>query len=137
MTTASPNNSFVANGRLYILPTLTTDSLPESALLDGTVYNITGCTFNITQGQSYTEEVAGSLPPDVAAIGADHFDAAGYYKACSAVSNATAGQIINPVQSARLTTRKTASIKYGMVQVKAKIPTGLVFFFRLRMMLII
>ncbi|KIM48972.1 glycoside hydrolase family 16 protein [Hebeloma cylindrosporum] len=52
------------------------------------------------------------------------FDVAAYMKACSAVSNSTSRQIINPIQSAWLTTCKTASIKYGRIEVKAKIPTG-------------
>ena len=87
------------------------------------MYNITGCTFNITHGLSYTSSAVNSNAS--AAIAPDHpFDQAGYTKACSAISNATTGQVINPVQSARLSTRKSASIKYGRVEVRAKIPTG-------------
>ena len=123
MTTASSNNSYIKNGRLYITPTLTSDNIGVSALEDGTVYNITGCTYNITQGLSYTK--ATNAPTNSSASGTDQtFDLVAYTKACSAVSNATSGQIINPVQSARLSTRKTASIKYGRVEVRAKIPTG-------------
>ena len=125
MTTGSNNNSFVQNGHLYIVPTLTEDSIPLAQILDGSVYNMSDCTFNITRGESYTQSSKSSpLPYNTTAIGQDTFDAAGYYKACSAVSNATTGQIINPVQSARLSTRKSASIKYGKVEVRAKIPTG-------------
>lgn len=128
MTTSSPNNSFVLDGHLYIVPTLTTDSIPEDTMLDGHVYNISDCTFNITRGLSYTGSTQpGSTTPltyNTSAIGADTFDADGYYRACSAVSNATSGQIINPIQSARISTRKTASIQYGKVEVRAKIPTG-------------
>ncbi|KAF5364842.1 hypothetical protein D9757_011280 [Collybiopsis confluens] len=126
MTTDSENNSFVANGHLYILPTLTSDSIPLPAILDGHVYNISGCTFNITQGISYTDSSpsSGSSANETAIGSNDHFDAEAYYKACSAVSNATEGTIINPVQSARLSTRKTASMKFGRVDVVAKIPTG-------------
>ncbi|KAK7452157.1 hypothetical protein VKT23_012263 [Stygiomarasmius scandens] len=123
MTTESPNNSFVANGHLYLVPTLTSDSVPMSQILDGSVYNISGCTYNVTNGFSYTSS-SHNAPLHSSAIGADTFDADAYYKACSAVSNATRGQIINPVQSARLNTRRTASIKYGKVEVRAKIPTG-------------
>lgn len=124
MTTDSLNNSFVANGHLYILPTLTSDSVPMSQILDGYVYNITGCTYNITQGQSYTSSTGTGTTSNETAIGSDTFDADAYYAACSAVSNSTTGTIINPVQSARLSTRKTASMKYGRVEVVAKIPTG-------------
>jgi hypothetical protein len=90
------------------------------------VFNITGCTYNITQGISYTDSSSSSDPSvNETAIGsATAFDAEAYYKACSAVSNATAGTIINPVQSARLSTRKTASMKFGRIEVTAKIPTG-------------
>jgi hypothetical protein len=114
MTTASTNNSFVKDGYLYIVPTLTSDSLGSNAIVDNTVYNITGCTFNITR-------------PDNGYIiknGQRVFDSDSYYKSCSRVANATAGTIINPVQSARLTTRYSASIKYGRVEIKAKMPTG-------------
>lgn len=125
MTTASENNSFVENGHLYILPTLTSDSIPMADILDGHIYNISGCTYNITQGLSYTDSSStAATNVNETAIGSNTFDAEAYYKACSAVSNATAGTIINPVQSARLSTRKTASMKFGRVDVVAKIPTG-------------
>jgi beta-glucanase (GH16 family) len=55
------------------------------------------------------------------------FDANNYYKSCSSsrVADATAGTIItNPVQSARLMTRYSASIKYGRVEIRAKMLTG-------------
>lgn len=121
MTTASQNNSFVKDGYLYLAPTLTSDNLGYGAIDDGYVYNITGCTFNITHGSTYTDAQS-NTPLNV--NGNQTFDAASYYKACSAVSNSTTGQIINPVQSARLSTRRSASIKYGRVEVRAKIPTG-------------
>ncbi|KAF5370981.1 hypothetical protein D9615_006309 [Tricholomella constricta] len=34
------------------------------------------------------------------------------------------GQIINPVQSARISTKRSASTKFGKVEVRAKIPKG-------------
>jgi len=92
-TTNSDNNSYVENGMLYILPTLTADQLGQAAVFNG--YNLTapGCT-----SQNFTD--------------------------CNAVSNSTMGTVINPVQSARLSTRKSVSIKYGRVEVSAKMPTG-------------
>lgn len=119
MTTGSETNSNVKNGYLYITPTLTSDVIGEAAIIDGYVYNITGCTYNTTRGISYTSSQQTGSP-----TGADAFDVAAYTNACSAVSNATTGQVINPVQSARLSTRKSASIRYGRVEVRAKIPTG-------------
>ncbi|KAF9448411.1 glycoside hydrolase family 16 protein [Macrolepiota fuliginosa MF-IS2] len=123
MTTSSDNNSYVRNGHLYITPTLTSDAIGADAVVDGHIFNITDCTFNITQGLGYTSSIPQFV--NTSAIGMDQaFDADGYYRACSAVSNATSGQIINPVQSARISTKKTASIKYGRVEVVAKIPKG-------------
>jgi beta-glucanase (GH16 family) len=116
MTTTSTNNSFVKDGFLYIVPTLTSDQLGSNARADGTVYNMTDCTFNLTR-------------PDNGFItknGQRVFDADNYYKSCSGVTNTTAGTIINPVQSARLTTRNSASIRFGRVEIRAKMPTGYV-----------
>ncbi|THH07347.1 hypothetical protein EW146_g9344 [Bondarzewia mesenterica] len=44
--------------------------------------------------------------------------------ACGAVSNRTAGTIINPVMSARISTKGKKSIRYGRVEVRAKLPRG-------------
>jgi len=43
---------------------------------------------------------------------------------CSVQSNQLLGKVINPVQSARITTQGKKSIKYGKVQVTAKLPRG-------------
>jgi len=43
---------------------------------------------------------------------------------CVAITNLTSGQIVNPVQSARLNTIKKGVIKYGRVEVTAKLPVG-------------
>ena len=114
MTTASTNNSYVQNGYLYIVPTLTADNIGWDAVLDGTVFNITGCTFNETSPNN------GYITQN----GAQVFNEAGYLASCSAVSNSTAGTVINPAQSARITTRTSASIKYGRIEVRAKMPNG-------------
>lgn len=97
MTTDSDANSFVKDGKLFIMPTLTSDVIGRNAILDNHVYNITGCT-------------AAATPHNITA--------------CSAVANATAGTVINPVMSARLHTRGSKSIRYGRVEVKAKLPKG-------------
>ena len=90
---------------LYIVPTLTSDNIGNTA-----VYNISDCTFNITAPNNGTLN--------------GRFDEAGYLAACSAVSKATLGTVINPVQSARLSTRNSASIRYGRVEIRAKMPNG-------------
>ena len=99
MTTNSPNNSFVEDGKLYLVPTLTSDVIGKDAVLDGHTFNITGCTaVNVTTG-------------------------------CGAVSNLTAGTVINPVMSARISTKNSHHIQYGRVEVRAKLPRGCAIFF--------
>jgi len=44
--------------------------------------------------------------------------------ACTVSSNKLLGRVINPVQSARINTQGKKSIKYGKVQVRAKLPRG-------------
>ncbi|KAJ7692096.1 concanavalin A-like lectin/glucanase domain-containing protein [Mycena rosella] len=117
MTTASSNNSFLLDGNLYLLPTLT----PGFPFPDGTTYNETACTWNLTAAD-------GGNKPD------GTFDWDGYFAACSRTTNSTAGTIINPVQSARVSTLVSAggnasalaqgSIRYGRVEVRAKMPVG-------------
>jgi beta-glucanase (GH16 family) len=46
------------------------------------------------------------------------------YYSCVAATNTTNGTIVPPVRSARLTTKGSASIKYGRVEVVAKLPAG-------------
>ena len=95
-TTASNNNSFVQNGILYLVPTLTSDIIGEDAITNGYRLNLTTdrtCTStNVSQ--------------------------------CAAVSNSSQLTVINPVRSARLTTRNSASMRYGKVEIVAKFPTG-------------
>ncbi|KAI9805036.1 MAG: hypothetical protein M1833_006340 [Piccolia ochrophora] len=43
---------------------------------------------------------------------------------CVSATNITNGTIVNPVKSARLNTKKGATIKYGRVEVTAKLPGG-------------
>lgn len=117
MATDSSNNSYIKDGKLYIVPTLTSDNLGSAAIFNGSVYNITGCTYNTTQGSS-------SYTTTSSLIDGDDFDYDAYYTACSAVSNISTGAVINPVQSARLSTRGRASIRYGRVEIRAKMPVG-------------
>ncbi|KAI0357220.1 concanavalin A-like lectin/glucanase [Trametes cingulata] len=93
MTTDSANNSFVRDGHLYLVPTLTSDVIGYNNIFNGYTYNLTGCTdTNLT--------------------------------ACGAVSNETLGTVIPPVMSARIHTREPYSIKYGKVEISAKLPRG-------------
>ncbi|OZJ01690.1 hypothetical protein BZG36_05526 [Bifiguratus adelaidae] len=92
-TTDSSNNSYVSNGVLHIVPTLTEDVIGVGNLLNGYTLNLTGCT--------------GTMWSD-----------------CMRTSNSTNGTIINPVQSARLTTRNSVSINRGKIEIVAKFPKG-------------
>lgn len=47
-----------------------------------------------------------------------------YWANCVTTTNTTNGTIIQPVKSARLNTKKGATIKYGRIEVVAKIPQG-------------
>ncbi|KAJ7122680.1 concanavalin A-like lectin/glucanase domain-containing protein [Mycena crocata] len=136
MTTSSASNSFVRDGQLFLVPTLTSEVIPEGSILDGAVYNLTDCTYNVTHSSGYTTAGHGSaginttegmpagagggegIAPDAP------LDLAAYLRACSAVSNATEGRILPPVMSARISTRRSASLKFGRVEVRAKLPTG-------------
>lgn len=117
MTTSSTNNSYVQDGYLYITPTLTSDIIGMDNILNGYTYNLTDCTYNATNPES--------LP---GGANSSTFNANAYYQACGAVSNSSTGAIINPVQSARISTRNSASIRYGRVEVSAKLPRGSVSF---------
>ncbi|EJF59429.1 concanavalin A-like lectin/glucanase [Dichomitus squalens] len=95
MTTNSANNSFVRDGHLYIVPTLTSDVIGYNNVLGSPPYmfNLTGCTdANSTN--------------------------------CGAVSNASANVVIPPVMSARIHTKNQYAIKYGRVEISAKLPRG-------------
>jgi len=46
------------------------------------------------------------------------------YSDCVALTNTTNGTIVNPVKSGRINTKLGANIKYGRVEVEAKLPSG-------------
>jgi beta-glucanase (GH16 family) len=95
-TSASDNNSYISDETLYIVPTLTSDHLGVDAITNGYTLNLT------TDGTCTSSNVT----------------------QCGAVSNSSLGTMINPVMSARLSTKGKASIKYGKVEVEARMPTG-------------
>ncbi|EGE05576.1 glycosyl hydrolase [Trichophyton equinum CBS 127.97] len=100
-TTTDEKNVFVDGEGLHIVPTLTTEStsITPEQLVDGYTLNLTK---------------AGG---DGSCTGASN-------AACSIRSNKTTGAIIPPVRSARLNTRGKKSIRYGRVEVVAKMPRG-------------
>jgi Glycosyl hydrolases family 16 len=95
-TTQDPANSFVTNNTLFIMPTLTDQFLTEDQVNNG-------YTLNLTQQGSCTSMDVNN---------------------CVVVSNSSAQTVINPVRSARLSTKGSKSIKYGKVEVVAKLPVG-------------
>lgn len=55
---------------------------------------------------------------------ADGTCSSGLLHNCVTITNSTTGTIIQPVKSGRINTKKGATIKYGRVEVTAKIPEG-------------
>jgi len=94
-TTDDPLNSYISSDGLHIVPTLTLDT---TGITPDQLLD--GYTLNLT---SCTSTFASD---------------------CSVTSNATTSTIINPVRSARLSTKGKKSIKYGRVEVVAKLPAG-------------
>jgi len=96
-TTDSANAYTDANG-LHIVPTLTNES---TSITNAQIAN--GYTLNLTSDGTCTGTDASS---------------------CAIKSNSTIGTTIPPVRSARLNTMGKKSIKYGRVEVVAKLPVG-------------
>jgi beta-glucanase (GH16 family) len=93
------SNSYVEDGTLFIMPTETKDRFGA-------------------------DEVSGNKPTTIDLWGgapADECTANAFY-GCSRSSGG--GNVINPVQSARLRTANTFSFKYGRLEVEAKLPKG-------------
>ncbi|KAH8659712.1 concanavalin A-like lectin/glucanase domain-containing protein [Ilyonectria robusta] len=109
-TTKDKANSYVDAEGLHIVPTMTLEStdITYEQLVNGHTVNLT--TDGRADGKCTTDQTQ-----------ADDLDAR---YPCAAVSNATKGQIINPVRSARLNTRGKKTIRYGRVEVTARMPRG-------------
>lgn len=100
-TTTDPKNSYVDAAGLHIVPTLTnmTTNYTNEALYNGYSLNL-------------TRDGGDGTCTSTATI------------SCAIRSNSTLGTMIPPVRSARLITKGKRSIKYGRVEVVAKMPTG-------------
>jgi hypothetical protein len=88
--------SWVEDNVLYLAPTLTSEVLDKASIENGHTVNLT---------------VAGTCT-------SDNVDD------CARSSNSSTREIINPVQSARLNTKISKSIRYGKVEVEARMPAG-------------
>jgi beta-glucanase (GH16 family) len=94
MTTAGDENVYVENGNLFIKPTL-----QDATLIDQ------NSVIDLMKDGTCTSTVA---------------------KDCIAVTNSTNGNttIVPPTKSGRINTKKGATIKYGRVEVVARLPEG-------------
>lgn len=97
-TTSDPLNSYITPDGLRITPTLTNETT--------TITNVqieNGYMLNLTADGTCTDT---------------------WVNNCVISSNLSIGSIINPVRSARLSTKGRKSIKYGRIEVTAKLPKG-------------
>ncbi|OSX63056.1 glycoside hydrolase family 16 protein [Postia placenta MAD-698-R-SB12] len=93
---------------------MTTDSSNNSFVQDGRLYIAPTLTSNVIGHDNvmngYTYNITGCTSANSTA--------------CGVRSNLTTGTVINPAMSARITTRNSHSIKYGKVEIVAKLPQG-------------
>jgi beta-glucanase (GH16 family) len=170
MTTDSPSNVYISNGQLYIMPTLTSDTIDGGygAVMNNGSYQLPDCTTqggvvdqgawvqrrqndgttgnsnstgttdggygNSTTNGSGNSTTTGS--GNSTTTGSGNSTTTGSSNStttsnsttstnpCTAISNAQSGTVINPVMSGRLNTRGKRTIKYGRVEVRAKLPQG-------------
>lgn len=153
MTTTSDTNLYFSNGQLYILPTLSSLAIQGNIMQNGANYTLPGCTATQpaappatsanTTTNSTTTTRGGTRPTattssngTVAATQLAFVNlesrASGpttlNTSACTATTSDSLGTVINPVMSARINTKGKVGIRYGRVEIKAKLPRGYVFF---------
>ncbi|KAI8053111.1 concanavalin A-like lectin/glucanase domain-containing protein [Gilbertella persicaria] len=98
--TNNRSNSFVEDGILYLKPTLTSGTIGEDAVKNGGRISL------------YSGQPA-----------ADCTDNSNY--GCDRSSGAAAnGNYLNPIQSARIRTINSVTLRYGKVEVRARLPKG-------------
>lgn len=97
-TTASSDNCYVEDGKLYLVPTVQDWPQTTDSILNLTAEGV------CTADPGYSGRSAES--------------------SCVAIRNITAGTYLPPIQSARINTRNSHAIKYGRVEVTAKMPVG-------------
>lgn len=100
-TTTDPSNVYVDEKGLHIVPTLTNAT---TAITTDQMWS--GYMLNLTADGTCTEELGRGAA------------------ACVARFNATSGRMINPVRSARVNTKGKVGVRYGRVEVRARLPRG-------------
>ncbi|OAD74008.1 glycoside hydrolase family 16 protein [Phycomyces blakesleeanus NRRL 1555(-)] len=97
--TNNRSNSYVRDGVLYLHPTFTSEFMGEEAMKD-----------NGKKGQGIVSRAAQTIPIMVS---------------CERMSGAVSGgNYINPIRSARIRTLESVAIRYGKVEVRARLPRG-------------
>lgn len=125
-TTSNPDNSFVEDGKLYIVPTLTVSGRICSKYISDQVFTFFSFFSFFSSWQSDEIGVNAVTNGYVVNLTRDGTCTSTTAKDCVIFSNNTLSNIsiIPPIQSARLTTKFSKSIRFGRVEVKAKMPTG-------------
>ena len=103
MMTDNSKNLYIKNSKLYIMPTLTSDDISASQVLNSGSLNVSDCTADTSASTYGVSSVENN---------------------CSATSNESNKQALPPVKSARISTKGHYSIQFGRVEVRAKLPCG-------------
>ena len=146
MTTTSDTNLYFSNGQLYIQPTLSSLVI-QDIMKDGTNYTLPGCTAtepvsaappaagNGTTTNTTATPTHGTHPTTTTNVTTSATQLAVLGRrdatmqnasACTASTSDSLGKVINPVMSARISTKGKVGIRYGRVEIKAKLPRGYV-----------
>jgi len=96
--TNNRSNSYVRNSTLFILPTLTADTIGLANLQNG-----------------FTMDIWGGTPADLCTSNA--------FYGCSRTSGG-GGNVLNPIQSARIRSVNSFAFQYGTIEIRAKLPLG-------------
>ncbi|KAI0087252.1 concanavalin A-like lectin/glucanase domain-containing protein [Irpex rosettiformis] len=103
IATASSENLYIRNNQLYIMPTLTSDETGTDAIFNGGSYDL----------------------GDACTAGHDSFSISGTSDSGNCTASSDGGNnVLPPVKSARISTKGHYSIRYGKVEVRAKLPRG-------------
>ncbi len=98
--TNNRTNSYVRDGILYLRPTLTSNRIGEHNVQDG-----------------FRMDMWGNSPANMCT--------GNQFYGCERMSaGSSGGNIINPIQSARVRTAQAVNVRYGRVEVRAMLPKG-------------
>lgn len=124
MTSLGDNLKFTSGSGMLLYPTFTSDVLQggADAILNGGKYTLAGCTVGNGTSPTSSNNRLTSAPGN---IQADQVTDA----SCNSNAGGNGGNIVvRPVMSARVNTKGKVTVKYGKVEVKARMPVGSVLF---------